>query len=103
LPLPDEAQRIELWRAVLPAATPVEPALDFEALAREFAMTGGHIKNAVLRGAYLEAHERRSISSHTSSGPPAPKSKRWEGRLRMNPRNRAGRWAMTAPWVTQGE
>jgi ATP-dependent 26S proteasome regulatory subunit len=62
-PMPDEAQREELWRAVLPEAAPVEDTLDFEELAREFEMTGGHIKNAVIRAAYLAANEHRAISA----------------------------------------
>jgi SpoVK/Ycf46/Vps4 family AAA+-type ATPase len=63
LSMPDEAQRSEFWRAVLPAEAPVEDDLDFEGLGREFAMTGGYIKNAVLRAAYLAAHERKPISA----------------------------------------
>jgi SpoVK/Ycf46/Vps4 family AAA+-type ATPase len=69
LPMPDEAQRSDLWRAVLPADAPVDENLDLDELGREFAMTGGHIKNAVLRGAYLAAHERKPISaSHLQRG-----------------------------------
>jgi len=69
LPKPDEAQRSALWRTMLPADAPVEDDLDFENLGREFSMTGGHIKNAVLRAAYLAAHERGPISNaHLARG-----------------------------------
>jgi hypothetical protein len=60
--LPDEKQRAELWRAMLPVDAPFELALDFDDLGREFPMTGGYIKNAALRAAYLAVHEKSAIS-----------------------------------------
>jgi hypothetical protein len=59
--LPDEAERAKLWRAVLPAAAPVE-GVDFTRLARRYEMSGGYIKNAALRAAFLAADENRSIT-----------------------------------------
>ena len=59
--LPDEAERAKLWRAVLPAAAPVEVA-DFSGLARRYAMSGGYIKNAALRAAFLAADEDGAIT-----------------------------------------
>src|SRR5439155_4547626 len=38
--LPDEAERARLWRAMLPAAAPLAPAVDFRELARRFALAG---------------------------------------------------------------
>ena len=51
LPLPGERERARLWQSMLPADTPVEPRLDFEAIASEFDLSGGAIKNAVVRAA----------------------------------------------------
>ncbi len=59
--MPDEAERARLWRAVLPVAAPVDE-VDFMRLALRYEMSGGHIKNAALRAAFLAADEDRSIS-----------------------------------------
>jgi AAA+ superfamily predicted ATPase len=61
--VPDVDERAQLWRAMLPAAAPVEAGLDFAKLARRFAMTGGYIRNAALRAAFLAAEEGSSITS----------------------------------------
>ncbi len=60
--VPDGDEREKLWRAMLPAQAPVEPNLDFVGLARRFEMTGGYIRNAALRAAFLAADEGVSIS-----------------------------------------
>ena len=60
--LPDEAERAKLWRAVLPKAAPVEQGVDFGALARRYEMSGGYIKNAALRAAFLAADEDSEIT-----------------------------------------
>jgi len=54
-PFPDEADRERLWRAHLPREVPIAGELDLAALARRFQLTGGYIRNAVLRAAYLAA------------------------------------------------
>jgi SpoVK/Ycf46/Vps4 family AAA+-type ATPase len=55
---PERAERERLWRTHLPAATPVAGRLDFGELADMFTdMCGGHIRNAVLRAAFLAAAE----------------------------------------------
>jgi AAA+ superfamily predicted ATPase len=60
--LPDDTERARLWRAMLPAAAPVAPGVDFGALARRFALAGGHIRNAALRAAFVAADEGSVIS-----------------------------------------
>lgn len=60
-PFPDEQQRADIWRLHFPREAPRDDALDFPLLARQFRMTGGSIKNAVLAAAYLAAAEDRSI------------------------------------------
>ncbi len=62
LPMPDEAQRAALWQAMLPARAAVAGPIDAGELARRFVMSGGYIKNAVLRAAYLAADEGGAIS-----------------------------------------
>jgi SpoVK/Ycf46/Vps4 family AAA+-type ATPase len=61
--LPDVEERAALWRAMLPAAAPVAPSVDMEDLARRFSMSGGYIRNAALRAAFLAADEDSEITA----------------------------------------
>ncbi len=63
LPAPEQAQRAQLWEALLPARAAVTGPINFAALARAFPMSGGYIKNAVLRAAYLAADEGSPITA----------------------------------------
>jgi SpoVK/Ycf46/Vps4 family AAA+-type ATPase len=60
-PLPDEQHRERLWRSMLPVQAETAADIDFSRLAHDFEMTGGYIKNAALRAAYLAADEGRPI------------------------------------------
>ena len=60
--LPDVEERARLWRAMLPAAAPVAEDVDFAALARRFAMSGGYIRNAALRAAFMAADVDAAIA-----------------------------------------
>ena len=60
-PAPDEEERERLWRAMVPASAPISDDVDFDLLARKFAMSGGYIKNAVVRAAYLAAADPERI------------------------------------------
>jgi hypothetical protein len=51
VPLPGEAERAMLWRSMLPKEAHREEEIDWGALAREFDIAGGSIKNAVVRAA----------------------------------------------------
>ena len=61
--MPDADERAKLWRAVLPAAAPVAAGVDFGSLARRYAMSGGYIKNAALRAAFLAADEGSAVTA----------------------------------------
>lgn len=54
-PAPDEAARAALWRSMVAACPRVDPDLDLDALAREHRLTGGEIRNVVLRAAHHAA------------------------------------------------
>ncbi|MCA9521500.1 MAG: ATP-binding protein [Myxococcales bacterium] len=57
-PFPEAEFRSKLWRSMLPKDTPVEKRIDFDYLAHKFyKLSGGNIKNAVLRGAILALGE----------------------------------------------
>jgi hypothetical protein len=60
-PFPDEHHRELLWRGMFPKQTPLGDDLDFPFLARQFAMSGGNIKNAALAAAFLAAGEGTAV------------------------------------------
>jgi SpoVK/Ycf46/Vps4 family AAA+-type ATPase len=60
-PMPDEHQRELIWRKHLPKAAPQED-LDFTFLARQFPLSGGGIRNALLSAAFQAAEAGESIS-----------------------------------------
>jgi SpoVK/Ycf46/Vps4 family AAA+-type ATPase len=61
-PVPEFGERVQLWRAMLPAEALVANGIDFRSLAERFEMTGGYIRNAVLRAAYLAAADGGAIT-----------------------------------------
>ena len=63
-PFPDEDTRAELWRAHLPHELPRGGELTFDALARKYQLSGGYIRNACLRAAFLAAQEETSLHQH---------------------------------------
>jgi SpoVK/Ycf46/Vps4 family AAA+-type ATPase len=56
-PFPDVADRERIWRRIWPPTTPLEPQIDFAALAQRFKLAGGNIKTAALAAAYFAADE----------------------------------------------
>jgi hypothetical protein len=61
-PVPDADERTRLWQAMLPDAAPVAAELPFATLGRKYVMSGGYIRNAVLRAAFLAADEDEPIT-----------------------------------------
>jgi SpoVK/Ycf46/Vps4 family AAA+-type ATPase len=57
-PKPDAASRARIWRGLLPPQMPVAGLIDFEYLGNRYELSGGHIKNAVVRAAYKAAREK---------------------------------------------
>ncbi|HEX4423694.1 MAG TPA: ATP-binding protein [Kofleriaceae bacterium] len=62
-PTPDAHEREQLWRSMIPDVAPLGADVDFGALAERFQMTGGYIKNAAMRAAYLAATSDRKVIS----------------------------------------
>ncbi len=54
-PFPDIDLREQLWKRLLPLQAPVEATVDFGRLAERYELSGGSIKNALLRAAYKSA------------------------------------------------
>jgi hypothetical protein len=58
IPLPDERLRERLWRAHLPATLDRRGDLGLATLSARYEMSGGYIRNAALRAAYVAAARR---------------------------------------------
>jgi SpoVK/Ycf46/Vps4 family AAA+-type ATPase len=61
-PFPDAATRATIWQQLLPSGAPLEPDVDFDVLGESFELSGGSIKNAVLRAAYRAAATHVKLS-----------------------------------------
>ena len=61
-PMPEEPDRLEIWRRTFPEEAPVSDDLDLEFLAKKFKLSGGNIKNIVLEAAFLAAESGAPIS-----------------------------------------
>jgi hypothetical protein len=60
-PVPDEAQRLTIWRQSFPPSSPTCD-LDFDFLARQFKLTGGAIRNVALHAAFQAADAEHPIT-----------------------------------------
>jgi hypothetical protein len=56
-PFPEAADRVLIWRRLLPEAAPVGPDVDVEALAERFELSGGAIRNCSLSAAFMAADD----------------------------------------------
>ena len=63
--VPGEAERLRIWKALLPERVPLADDVRLEELARRFAMAGGHIKNAVL-AAVRKAARRGGVAARVT-------------------------------------
>ncbi|WAS91033.1 ATP-binding protein [Nannocystis punicea] len=61
--LPEEAERLDIWRKVWPSAVPLDPTLDLEFMARQFKLSGGNIKNIAIAAAFLAASRGVPVST----------------------------------------
>ena len=62
-PMPEADERRHLWRALIPTSAPTADDLGIDRLAEAFVMSGGYIRNAVLRAAFLAADAGTPISN----------------------------------------
>jgi hypothetical protein len=61
--MPEERERELLWRSMMPAKAACDDDVDYGGLARSFEMSGGYIKNAALRAAFLGADADGAITN----------------------------------------
>ena len=62
IPMPDANARAELWKHLIPPRAPVSNNINFQALGEYFEMSGGHIKNAIMRAGIRAASQNCEIS-----------------------------------------
>ncbi len=61
-PIPDEQERLDIWKRAVPIEAPVSADVDLAFLARKFRLAGGHIRNIALAAAFLAATDGELIS-----------------------------------------
>ncbi|HEY1557833.1 MAG TPA: ATP-binding protein [Kofleriaceae bacterium] len=61
-PFPDEDAREQLWRSHLPSQLPTSGDFDLASLARRYRLSGGYIRNAAVRAAFLAAEEHSPLT-----------------------------------------
>ncbi len=60
-PMPEEPERLAIWRLALPPEAPLDADVDLPFLAKKFRLAGGHIRNIALAAAFLAAAQNRPI------------------------------------------
>jgi ATP-dependent 26S proteasome regulatory subunit len=61
-PFPEPEDRKKLWRVMLPDQAAVAQDIDYDYLSNKYEMSGGYIRNAVLRAAFLAADDQSPIT-----------------------------------------
>ncbi len=61
-PNPGPEERARIWRTIIPLEVPRDGRLDFDELGHALELSGGLIKNAVLRAAYAACATNRGLS-----------------------------------------
>jgi hypothetical protein len=61
-PFPEEEDRLRIWRTVWPCEVPLAADVDLAALARQFRLTGGSIRNIALAATFLAAEQGQAVS-----------------------------------------
>ena len=59
--MPDAKTRGKLFESLLPKAAPVRPNIPFDLLGEHFEISGGHIKQAVLKAAFYAKRDNTDI------------------------------------------
>jgi AAA+ superfamily predicted ATPase len=62
-PFPTQKERARLWEVMLPPELPQDDeGLDLDWMGQTFELSGGHVRNAVLRAAMLAAHHDKALT-----------------------------------------
>jgi len=60
--MPEVEERERLWIAMIPPGAPLDSNIDFHRLASRYVMSGGYIRNAALRAAFIASDTDSSMS-----------------------------------------
>lgn len=60
-PMPNEKERFRIWQGLFPTEAHISTDIKLDALAKNFELSGGEIRNTVLAAAYLAANENTAI------------------------------------------
>jgi SpoVK/Ycf46/Vps4 family AAA+-type ATPase len=60
-PFPEEEHRRRIWEITFPPETPRAADIDFDFMARQFKISGGHIRNIIVGAAFLAAEDGKII------------------------------------------
>lgn len=83
-PFPDPEQRARIWQTLLPPEAPRASNIDFAELGRLYELSGGYIKNALLRAAY-RARDQDTVIGHQHLENAAVAECRAQGKLVADP------------------
>lgn len=97
-PFPDVEERTQLWDLIIPAEAPLGPEFDPGVLAETFEITGGHIKNAVLRAAYRAIEQGTDLSMLLLGQAAAQEAVASERLVRWDADEWEEQWADAAAW-----
>lgn len=61
-PFPEPDYRAKIWETLFPRECPLDDNIEWDIVGQNFELSGGHIKNAVLRAAYMAARHRQPVS-----------------------------------------
>jgi len=61
-PMPEEPERLRIWKSLFPATVPAHPDLNLALLARRFKLAGGNIRNIIVGAAYLAAADGGKVT-----------------------------------------
>jgi SpoVK/Ycf46/Vps4 family AAA+-type ATPase len=64
-PFPEAEQRSLIWEHLFPPECPLSDDMDWDLLGKSFEISGGHIKNSVLRAAYRAACTGGTVTMET--------------------------------------
>ena len=63
-PFPEDEDRLRIWQSVWPEEVPLAEDVDLPALARQFRLSGGSIRNVALSAAFLAAEQSQPVCMH---------------------------------------
>ena len=63
VPFPKPHDRERIWRTLMPSRAPLGK-IDYARLGKTFELSGGHIKNAILRASYAAAAAQKPLDTH---------------------------------------